>query len=485
MKKKALALTIVPFSLAFLAACGAPAPTPAPAPETPPAQQQTEAPATQEVAETADAPSRDLDGLEIVIAQWWGGWDTDTFEPTNPATEAQLAHRIAVEQRYNFRVREINVGGWGEFNDGLVADSLLAGSPVGHVIRLTPPWFARYSGHGFFADISGTDFNDRSVVDWHQATTDLATIGGNIYGFATGIGFGGGVYFNQRLFEEAGLDRDLPFDLVAGTADWNGHNAWTWAAFLDLAHALTRDTTATGYADTWGVVSFSNDILTRAAHSNGSPFITQDAQGNFVNNTMSPGFLEAVDFVNGLHEAGVLMPQPEGSEWDWFNEAFWSGHAAMRSGAHYLSGGTIRDNLVDDWGFVPFPMGPRETQFVFHGYQNINVIPMQYQDIADDIMFAMIEWSRTPEGFDDPSAWMANELANHPSQRSVFETMELYSRGHGQSLGRHEIPLNVLIPGLNIGDIAWQMWHGDGLDAVAIVERDHLVWNELVDAVNN
>ena len=462
---------VLAFGIA-LTGCGGNNDAPAQTVETPtvtetPTQTPAETPAAEE-----DTPSRDLGGVELIIANWWGSYDTDTFVPDTAEQEAVLEARIAAEQRYNFRMREVNVGGWDDFQE-LVALSILADDPVGHIIMLEPQWFAALRPQGLFAPLNNhVNFNDRSAISWHGPSIELATSGGNQYGFAIGYIIGGGIYFNQRLFEEAGLDPELPFDLQLS-------GEWTWDRFLEIAHQLTRDTDNTGVADTWALASFSNDILTRAVASNNAAFVSLDAQGNFVNTTNTLEFLEALTFVNALEDEGVMMPQPEGSEWNWFNEAFWNANVAMRTGGHYMAGSHINENLNDPWGFVSFPMGPNASNYVFMGNQNITVVPSSFStQEVDDIMFAYQLWMTTPEDFRDPDAWMFANFPNHPNPRSVEESMALFMRN--PDLG---VPLlHGLVPGLQIGDISWEMWHGN--DPAAIVEAVQQSWNETIGQMN-
>jgi ABC-type glycerol-3-phosphate transport system substrate-binding protein len=294
------------------------------------------------------------------------------------------------------------------------------------------------------------------------------------YGFAIGDLMGGGIYFNQRLFEEAGLDPELPFNLQAA-------GEWTWDAFMEIAHALTRDTDNDGIDDTFALAAFSNDILSRALASNHATYVGRNPEtGEFFNATNTPEFLEALTFVNNLHVEGVMMPQPEGSEWNWFDEAFWNADVAMRTGGTYMAGAHINDRVDDPWGFVAFPMGPQATEHQFFTYHNVSVIPSSFsQDEIDDIMFAFQLWQQTPEGFDDPDAWIMPNLVNFSNPRSVEETLAMFARN--QSL--HATPFNVFIPGLNVGDIAWAMWHEDS-DPTAIVEAVQASWNTIISDAN-
>ena len=439
-------------------------------PTPPPTNNQ---PAPTPEPEPEDTPSRDLGGMEIIIGNWWGNYDTDTFEPTTAEQEAVLAQRRAAEERYNFRMREVNIGGHGEIQE-LVSTSILAGDPAAHIIMLEPQWFAAMRPQGLFAPLNNfVDFNAPTTINWNPSTIAAASVGNTHYGFSIGIETGGGIYFNQRLFEEAGLDPELPFNLVQ-------QGNWNWDTFLDISHQLTRDTDNSGVADTWALATFSNDIIHRALASNDAAFVNVDADGNFYNATTTPEFLEALTFVNSLHDEGIMMPQPEGSEWNWFNEAFWNADVAMRTGGHYMAGSHINANLNDPWGFVPFPMGPRLNEFRFMGNSNITVIPSAFTDEEiDNIMFAYQLWMAVPEGFDDPDAWTFANFANHYNPRSVEESMALYMRV--PSL--HRPMFNGFVPGLQIGDISWQMWHGN--DPSYIVERVQQSWNEIIGQMND
>lgn len=422
-------------------------------------------------------PSRDLGGMEFIIGNWWGTYDTDTFQPTTALDEAVLEMRIAAEQRYNFRMREVTLGGWGEIQE-LAATSIMAGDPAAHIFLLEPQWFSGLRAQNLLFPVSelpSVDFTDTSRIEWNPATMEATTVAGQTFGWSSGIIDGGGIYFNMRLFAEAGLDPELPFDLQA-------RGQWTWDAFMDIARALTRDTDNDGIMDEFAMATFSNDILLRALASNRAAYVGRDPEtGHFYRATGTPEFLEALTFVNNLHVEGLLMPQPEGSEWDWFNEAFWQGNVAMRTGGHYMGGSHINPNLADDWGYVAFPIGPNGGgTHRFLNSPNISVIPATFSpEEADDIMFAFQLWMDTPEGFDDPDQWKNANFVNFRHPRSVEETM-LITRD--QSL--HSMAFNAFIPGLQVGDIAWQMWH-EGADPIFMIERDQQAWEAIIYDANN
>jgi hypothetical protein len=290
---------------------------------------------------------------------------------------------------------------------------------------------------------------------------------GVAYGWTRALIQGWGLYFNQRLFEEAGLDPQLPFDLqMAG--EW----------------ILTRDIDNDGIIDVWAMATFSSDILPRAVRSNNAKFIGIDENGFFYNGTTTPEFLEALVFVNSLDELGFLMPQPEGSEWNWFNQAWLNGQVAMRTAANFEAAGFLA-NLGDDFGFATFPIGPNATTPLNAHHANVLAVPATFSpDEVDDIMFLFQLWNRPLPEFDDPDGWMLGAYLNHAHPRSVDETMALFMRNPDIL----QFTTTLYIPGLhgNAGvgtDFAWRMWQ-EGSDPAVIVEEAQQKWDTLIAEAN-
>lgn len=420
-----------------------------------------------------DEVIRDLGGREFVIAQWWGGYDTDDFEPANAQAEAVLAWRRYIEQRYNFRMREVNVGGWDYFADGNIMASIVAGDASGDIIHLNPNWFFNGLAQGLFADVSAWDFTTTPSHSWNQSMIETATFDGAQYGFTLGHFTSGGVIFNQRLFQEAGLDPELPFELVAS-------GEWTWDKFMELAHQLTRDPDNVGYNTTFGLATFGQDIINRAVFSNGAQYVGRNADGTFFNATNTPEFMEALQFVYDLQHSGVMMPQPEDTEWNWFQDAFWNGHVAMRTVAHYVFQDTL-NNLEDPWGFVPFPMGPRVNEHLSFGYLNFSVIPHYFtEQEIDDLLFAYKLWTTTPEDFRGDDVWISSALTLQYNPRSVHESIALHTR----DASRQAFPFQLAIPGIELGpDLAWDVW-GSGYAPAQLVDRIQARWNSFINVAN-
>ena len=474
---KILITAMIFVSIFALAACANDAPAPQqpagdaattqqPAAETPAA----EAPA----AETPAAGGRDLGGMHIVIGNWWGYWHADTHEPVTAEQEDRLFDRLDVMERYNFTMEERRMGGWGEVRE-MIPLEIMAGSREVHIWHMEPAWFGTMAGQNLFAPLREEYFGPETGINWHRGTIDAATRAGTPFAFATGVVPGGGVYFNMRLLEEAGLDPELPFDLQL-------EGRWTWAEFMNVARATTRDLDGSGIPDTWGIATFGQDFLERALASNGAMYVGMDPQtGRFLNTTNTPEFLEALTWANQLGDEGVTMPEPEGMGWDFFISAFNNGMAAMRAAGDYVAGAHVNPNLDDPWGFVTFPVGPRATTPRFMGNMNFQAVPVNFnEEEVDDIMFALHQWIRPLPDHDDPLAWTAESFANHHHPRSVNETMIMFTRNPElMSPAFHTIVPGSMPHGPNFG---WRIWHGN--DPAVILEEAQPIWDEYLARAN-
>jgi hypothetical protein len=420
------------------------------------------------------APPRNLGGINIVIGNWWSDYDTDTFEPTTRGETERLDYRRYLENKHNFRIREERMGGWGDVRD-MSALSLFAGDRDVHIWVQEPSWFGASHAHGFFAPIPVRFFEEDTGIQWSWDVLESSMRGGDPHAWAHGVSMAGGIYFNMRLFEEAGLEPDLPFTLQR-------EGNWNWTTFTDIARATTRDPENIGVPSTWGLTTFHQDFLERAIASNNAAYVGVDPiTGHFVNTTQTIEFLEALSWVVQLRDEMLTLHEDDiGGEWNAFVSMFNNGHGAMRSAGSYVAGAEINPNLADPWGFVAFPMGPRASGHYSFVGQNFMGIPASFSaDEVEAIIYAYRMWIRPMED-DDPDDWIFANYANHYDSRSVDETMVYFTRN--RDLQR--VPLHVLVPGgmPHGAQFAFRVWVGN--DPAAIVEEAQQVWNDELARAN-
>jgi ABC-type glycerol-3-phosphate transport system substrate-binding protein len=414
----------------------------------------------------------------IVIGNWWGDYDVNTYRPQNENDAKLLEWRKKIQSEHGITISERNISSWNEMPK-VAADSIALGNPAATVFVLQPDWAMSIISQGLAYPVSDSKAfnykNPKSVEkgalppEWNQNTIGNYTIERKVYAFSNGIELSRAnvVFFNKRLFREAGLDPDLPYNMQR-----NG--TWTWEAYIDICKKLTRDTNNDGIIDVYALPrDLSTDVLDAVVSSNGANYIDRDRNGKFVNAVNRREFLEALQFTIRLNNEGVMKPRPERANWDWYKSEFANGNVAMRIDESYV----WRDlqNMKDDWGMVLFPKGPRQNNYSVFTRENVFVVPATYSEAeVEKILFALNLWY-TPVTND----WKTELYSNFRDRRAVDETLALIRNAKLHINKNHEF-----IPGLNRGHIAWEMWER-GVDPARLVERVSSNWNRLITDVNN
>ena len=419
--------------------------------------------------------SKDL-GKELTFGNFWMNYDTKTYEPTTENDELVLEWRKKVEKDVGFTIREKMVADWGQMLQ-TITTSVMAGRPAAQLFHVEPGWAMSLMRQKLLAPISDSkvvDFKTTRAIAYRQPIYNqdihkLFTFDNKFY--ATCYGYGGsrhslGIYFNKRLFKEAGLDPDHLYNLQKS-------NTFTWDAFLEICHKLTRDTDNDGIPDAYAICGqFDDGILEALIFGNGAMYVGQDASGKFFNATVRPEFLEAMHFARRLMDLGIMMPRPEGSNWDWAFSAFHTGRIAMYFQPEWQCGNFI--SMSDDWGYVLPPRGPKASITTFPNDENIIVVPSVYKgEDLDAIVRAMHHWYMPVD-----EDWKTGLWASYKDRRAVEETHALIRNP------RHSVfRMHMMVPTLQTGDIAWQLWWIDS-DPSQLIESVSLSWNSLISEAN-
>lgn len=416
-----------------------------------------------------EGPVMDLEGMEIVIGDWWSS--QEEAEPTNAMEEARSEYRDMIQKKYNFTMKQVAVSDW----DGMqetITTTIIAEDPAAQIFLMAPSWIAAPLANGLIYDLSTLDSLDFSDSKWIKNVTSVTTFGDSIYGMNAGIAEPKlGVFFNKRLFQEAGLDPNLPYDLQA-----NGK--WTWEEFEKICKVLTKDTNNDGITDTYAMASFSVDLFRGALTSNDARFIGKDADGKYYNATTEPNFLESIQWAVGLIEKGYEMPTPEDANWDWFVQAFPDAKVAMRVAEEYNTSGM--KEMEDDFGFVLFPKGPKSSdKYAVYFSDNIAVIPSCYdKETAEKIAFAFNLWTEPTPGYEDEDAWKDNYYTKFRDERAVDETLSMM---YSDAVENNDY--YGLISGLSAGDYIWDTYGLVNTPAEKIEEVSGL-WKSLIEDAN-
>jgi hypothetical protein len=417
LKKLSSILLVLAFSVSMLAACGNEAKDTVNTPDTvTDVPESTDAPDATATPVPTEEPAVDLGGIDIIIGDWWSA--EEPAEPTNAREEATQEYREMIQKKYNFTMKQIGITDWYGMQETFTTTTV-AEDPAASIFLLQTDWIEQPLSNGLMYDLATLEEFDFTEDKWNSSVRDIMTYGDSIYGMAEGkpeprIG----VFWNKRLFQEAGLDPDLPYDLQAS-------GEWTWEKFEELCVKLNIDSNNDGTIDSYATGSFSVDFYRGAVASNNARFIGKDENNKFYNATLEPNFLEAVQWATSIVQKGYEMPAPPDSNWDWFIAAFHDAKVAMTFAEQYKVSNWA--DMTDDWGFVLCPKGPKASSYGAYYFDNIAVMPSCLDpETAKKVAFAYNLWTDPTPGYeDDEEGWKDNYYTRFRDERAVDETLTM------------------------------------------------------------
>lgn len=308
---------------------------------------------TEEAVENPNAtPEMDFDmgGRTIKLVSWYD----EAIQETSPDGIAMKQNLDALMEKHNFTVEYVVVD-YGEYSDKVKA-SLMAGEPIGDIIRLARPWMIpSLVQQDLFWSLDDYVINDNAFR--LQYTSELSAYDGKGYGFRIGVaGAGQGVFYNRTLMNQLGLKN---------IQDYADADTWNWDTFIEVAKSANQDTNNDGKIDTWGLATSS--ILIQALAANETNMFVDGKQ-----NLEDPKTVEAMSFISRLATEDVARPT-EGGDWTEPKQFFIQGNTLMFVGADYEKDSFNTDMADYDIGFLPFPKGPSGTT-----YHSFNTIPNYY-----------------------------------------------------------------------------------------------------------
>lgn len=452
----------------------------------------TEAPATDDSAAATEAPTDassddaaaeedsaytvlkdengnpyDLGGMEIIVRDWWS--PEEPAAPTTAAEEATLEYHQWLQDTYNFKLKQMAISDWGSVPEDFI-NYATTGGDENYVFIMRDGSIAAPMGSGLFYDLSTLDCLDFTEEKWEEKTKDLMSKNGGIFGMRPEHGeIRGGMYFNKRLLEEAGVDPESIYDMQK-------EKTWTWSAFEDLCNKLARDTDNDGVTDVYAMVTNTACFFDEAVASNLSCYIKKNDDGTYANNIKDDAFLEAYNWAQDMFKK-YQEPQPEGSSWDWTYGSFQNAEGAIMADQAYKAGQLTE--MEDDFGFVCFPMGPKADRYMNVYSDNISVIPACYDaEKAWKIAFAYNLWTNPTPGYDPEETWKDGYYTTMKDTRSVDETLTILRSAENSTTWYQSI-----INGINTGDIMYTV--ADQSKTVAEnVDAVWDQWNAYIDEFN-
>lgn len=481
IKKYAAAFLAATTVIGSLAACkktpasGEPTPAPTGGSNNPEGTKPVEGPTNTPTPAATAIPDRNLGGIEIIIGDHWS--PETPAPPSTQQEEDTLKYREEIMAKYNFTIQPKTVAGWGDDMINLCVNSITENNPAAQIFNLDYRFVAKPMANGLFYDLATLSSDlDFSEDKWNENVKWIMTKGSSIYGMrAEASEPRGGVIWNKRLFEEAGLDPDLPYKLQR-------EGTWTWSKFEELCGILTRDTNQDNVTDVYATCSQGAATLGCLVASIGQDWFTIDANGKVQNNCRNADVLKAMNFAVELYNKGYEKPQPADTGWDWFYPAFQAGEAAMTFNEEYTCqpGNSYGDAMADDVGFVMPPKPDGQAEYRSYVCDNICIIPSCYDaETASKIAFGYNVYTMNTPGYDDPLDWLTPYYSHFNDEYAVEETIINFNDPTKVSS-----KVETVIAGLNVGDLVWQ-YPFQNFTPADRVEEIWDSWQAILDENNN
>ncbi|PLT45880.1 extracellular solute-binding protein [Paenibacillus sp. FSL W8-1187] len=293
-------------------------------------------------AEELATPEMDFDmgGRTIKIVSWWDM----TIPEDNPDNIQKKKNLDELMKKHNFKVEYVAID-YGEYQQKVVA-SLLAGEPIGDIVRLgktyTIPTLVKQD---LLWPVDEYTKNSRAFNQ--KVTDEYMQYEGRGYGFTDNqANLVQGVFYNKTLMNQLGLK---PLQ------DYVNEDAWNWDAFIQVIKDSNKDTNNDGKLDTWGLAN--SNLMDHALYSNEAALTLGEKQ-----NLDDPKTLESLNFISRLATEKLARPT-EGGDWTEPGQFFRQGNTLMYAGALWEIGGFKTDMADYELGFVPFPKGPSATSY--------------------------------------------------------------------------------------------------------------------------
>lgn len=335
---------------------------------------------------SANEETLDLGGMKITEGDWWSALIYEPDAPQSAWDQIVLDYREELQKKYNFTYENIGIQNLGDY-DTTIINSILGKKPVCSFFRAKPESVTSMVAQGLLWDLSSFDaFDFENDPLWSELITDYYTINGKVYAARPGVDEPrDGIFWNKRMFEEAGLDPDLPYDLQAS-------GEWTWEKFEEICAKLVKDYDNDGVTDVYALAAPDHKLIDMGIYGNGAMFVEKDENGKYVDGTLNPAFQEGMEWIVSLIDNGYIdPPTSETGSGDATWHSFADGKAAMTIAQTWCISGYFAD-MEDDYGYVMLPAGPNGTM-CSNMYPTPIAIPSCIDwETANQIAYIINEW---------------------------------------------------------------------------------------------
>lgn len=414
----------------------------------------------------------DLGGRAVTIYDFWSSSSGRVDSPT-AEQQARYDYEDWLMETYNCTVSQRQGGNWGTCAQVMMD---FVNSPDGslRVYIIEPGKVGSLVTNGYAADWNRSVSVDTSDPQWNKAVVEGMSAAGGTYGVTTGNSEPRQcLYFNKCLLEEAGINWNTIYDMQA-------NDTWTWDAFETLLKKVHRDTDNDGVIDVYGLTGSESDFYYMGVFSNGGSFFQYDENGKLEVSMTSESAKQGLKWTQGVW-ARYARPYLDGDNWDYYKSAWYNGEAAFYI---YQAYGGFNDNsemagMLDPWGCVAFPMGPKGDQYLTVVSENTALIPNVYDD-REIAMISMIYdlWKRPTPNVSSDDAWIGNKY-EYTDDRAVDETYGMLRDPENAVVDLTYLlgPVNDVL-GVNL------LWGMQGATVEELLEAGLPAWQAMCDELN-
>ena len=209
----------------------------------------------------------------------------------------------------------------------------------------SPDWVGLYDWQAMGLMTKGvlgkfTSYVDADDSDFYLPAMDGIKYKNDYYGICARPG-AALVYYNKRLFENAGLKTPLEY--------WD-EGSWSWDTLKELGTQLTIR--QNGNVTQWGYSGYGADYVMR---SNDGMYSRFNSDGGIDITIKDERTLKAFRYMQEMYVGNNAWAQYEAADSD---KGFVDGTIAMTGAAAWNAEMNYHGKMSDEFGIVPFPAGP-------------------------------------------------------------------------------------------------------------------------------
>ncbi len=351
--------------------------------------------------------------------------------------------------KYNIKM-EYEIVGWEERNLKLLTD--VAGGTSKDIHIMTFEEFPKNITKGLMQPLD--DYLDvNASVFSPVVNNDYEWMGKH---YAVNSSEGGvqpvGILYNVTMFENNGLTTPT---------EYYENGEWNFDTFRELGVELTQDTDNDGAYDQYGYESWMSELFIVA---NGGNIVEYSKDGVITLAWNSPAVLEGMQMLSDTYNVDKFATVDFNNLW---YDMFLSGRLAMAGERYSYLKNLATDGAKFEYAWVPFPLGPSNTDGKGPGLSTGYGIPVgaKNPEAAAKYLYAMSEYSQLHYAED----WV--EYFDE-EQSKINEEARLNCRA-------------ARFGGIaDLWNIQWDLWGAfkwGGEDAASVVERFTPAWQAQVD----